>query len=342
MSEGFEKPVDSPHAGTTALITGATGFTGAVLARRLRAAGARVRVLVRSREKLAAKGLGDLECVEGSVCDREAVDRAVAGMDTVYHLAAVYREGGLTDDAYREVHVDGTENLCRAALTASVKRFVHCSTVGVHGHIEEPPADENYRFSPGDIYQRTKLEGEQAARRYGSRNGLPVSVVRPSGIFGPEDERLLKMFRLANRDRIFLIGDGEIRYHLIHVEDLVSGILAAGSVPAAIGEVFILAGSECLTLNELMNRIAALLGKKGKITHLPAAPFQWAGSLCEKVFIPLGLNPPIYRRRVDFFTKSRAFDIGKARRVLGFEPRFSVGQGLAETAEAYKNAGWLR
>ena len=342
MEEDPGKSVKSALAGTNVLVTGATGFTGAVLTRRLREAGARVRVLVRSKEKLAAKGLGDVGCVEGSVCDRAAVDGAVAGIDTVFHLAAVYREGGLGDEVYRDVHVGGTENLCAASLAAGVKRFVHCSTVGVHGHIEDPPADETYRFSPGDVYQRTKLEGEEVALRYHSGKGLPVSVVRPSAIFGPEDERLLKMFRLANRDRIFLIGDGSIHYHLVHVEDLVTGILAAGVVPQAVGEVFILAGDRCLTLNELMNRIAALLGKRGRIIHLPATPFQWAGSLCEKIFIPLGLNPPIYRRRVDFFTKSRAFDIGKARRVLGFEPRFTVEEGLAETVEAYRERGWLR
>jgi len=324
------------------LVTGATGFAGGVLARRLQEAGAAVRVLVRSPEKLAEKGLGAVDCVEGSVVDPVAMRRAVEGMNTVFHLAAVYREGGIGDEVYGQVHVEGTRNLCQASLDAGVRRFVHCSTVGVHGHIENPPADEEYRFSPGDIYQRTKLEGEQLAWKFFRENGLPVSVVRPAAIFGPEDERLLKMFRLANRDRVLLLGDGEIFYHMVHVEDLATGFLLAGTIPEAVGEPFIIAGDRYLSLNELLQMISGILGKKGRLLHLPAAPVQWAGTFCEKTFLPLGLNPPIYRRRVDFFTKSRAFDIAKARRILGFAPAFPIEDGLRDTAEAYRRAGWIR
>lgn len=325
----------------TALITGATGFAGAALARRLRAAGCNVRVLVRSAEKLRDQGLQDLDCVEGSVTDPEAVDRAVAGVDTVFHLAAVYREGGLADDVYREVHVRGTELMCEAALRHGVQRFVHCSTVGVHGHIESPPADEGYRVSPGDIYQQTKWEGEQTAWRFYRANRLALSVVRPTAIFGAEDERLLKLFRLANRNRIILLGNGDIYYHLVHVEDLVRGFVLAARVPEAVGEAFIIGGDDYLTLNALVSRVAAWLGKKGKILHLPVQPFQVVGTLCEKALIPLGINPPIYRRRVDFFTKSRAFDISKAKRVLGYQPQISVDEGLRQTAEAYRAEGLL-
>ncbi len=330
------------HPGQSVLVTGATGFAGGVLARRLRTDGARVRVLVRSKAKLRNKNLGDVEAVEGSVDERKTVDEAMKGVEVVYHLAAAYREGGLGEAGYRAVHVEGTRNLCEAALEEGVKRFVHCSTVGVHGHIENPPADEEYRFAPADIYQETKLEGEQCALRFFREKGLPVSVVRPAAIFGPEDERLLKLFRLANRDRIVLLGSGRIHYHLVHVEDLASGFLLAGSVPEAVGQSFIIAGEASLELNDLVKKIAAILGKKGRIVHLPVKPFQWAGTFCEKTMVPLGLNPPIYRRRVDFFTKSRSFTIRKAKEILGYTPAFSTEEGLRETAEGYRTAGWLR
>lgn len=300
-----------------------------------------MRVLVRSREKLAAKNLGDLEVVEGSVDDPDAVRAAMDGVEVVYHLAAAYRESGLGEAGYRAVHVDGTRLLCEAALAEGVKRFVHCSTVGVHGHIENPPADENYPFSPGDIYQETKLEGERCALEYQKERGLPVSVVRPAAILGPEDERLLKLFRLANRDRVFLLGSGKIHYHMVHVEDLATGFLLAGTAPQAVGEVFIIAGESSQSLNELVGLIASILGKKGRITHLPVKPFQWLGTVCEKTMIPLGLNPPIYRRRVDFFTKSRSFSIQKAQRQLGFTPRYTIKEGLRQTAEGYRSAGWI-
>ncbi len=323
------------------LVTGATGFTGAVLARRLLAAGLPVRVLVRSAEKARAKGLAEAEIVEGSVADEGTVASAMGGVRTVFHLAAVYREAGLRDEAYREVHVEGTRRMAEAASAEGVARFVHCSTVGIHGHIEHPPADETAPLAPGDIYQQTKGEGEEAAWRLAAERGLPVSVIRPTAIFGPEDERLLKLFRLAQRSPALLLGPGTIGYHMVHVEDLVDGFLLAATRPEATGEAFILGGEQAASLNEIVRTMARLSGKSGRILHLPAPPFQWAGSLCERICIPLGLAPPIYRRRVDFFTKSRDFTIAKARERLGYQPRYSLEEGLRQTLAGYRERGWL-
>ena len=334
-------PAPSGLAGPV-LVTAATGLTGTVLARTLLGRGVAVRVLARDPAKVAAAGLAGAEVVSGDIGDAEAVEKAVAGCQTVFHLAAAYREGGLTDEVYHRVHVLGTELVCAAALRHRVARVVHCSTVGIHGHIEEPPATEEYRTSPGDIYQRTKWEGEQVAWKFHREHGLPVAVVRPTAIFGPEDDRLLKLFRLANRNTIFLLGDGRVHYHMVHVDDLVEGFVLAGSVDAAIGEAFIIGGEPCHDLNTIVGEIARILGRRGRIFHLPAKPFQWAGSLCERIFIPLGLNPPIYRRRVDFFTKSRWFSIEKARRLLGYQPRVGLAEGLAATAAAYREAGRIR
>jgi nucleoside-diphosphate-sugar epimerase len=324
------------------LVTGATGFTGAVLARRLLAAGLPVRVLVRSAEKARAKGLAEAEIVEGSVADPDAVATALPGVRTVFHLAAVYREGGLRDEAYREVHREGTRRMVEAASAeGGVERFVHCSTVGIHGHIEHPPADENAPVAPGDIYQQTKWEGEQAAWQGAAERDLPVSVVRPTAIFGPEDERLLKLFRLAQRSPALLLGRGTIGYHMVQVEDLVDGFLLAATRPEAVGEAFIIGGEQAASLNEIVRTMARLSGRSGRILHLPAPPFQWAGSLCERLCIPLGIAPPIYRRRVDFFTKSRDFTIAKARERLGYRPRYSLEEGLRETLAGYRERGWL-
>lgn len=324
------------------LVTGAGGFTGAALTKRLVANGARPRVMVRSKKRWESLGIEGAEVLEGSVTDRDAVGRAVQGIDVVFHLASVYRQAGLTASAYREVHVAGTRNLCEAARSVGVRRLVHCSSIGVHGHVEKPPADETYRFSAGDVYQRTKLQGEQEARAFHDAANLPVTVIRPTAIYGPGDDRLLKVFHLANRDRPILLGDGEVYYHMVHVEDLVDGFLLAAAEEKAVGEVFIIGGEDYLTLNQLVAKIAALLGRKGKIVHMPVRPFQVLGTVCEKTLIPLGITPPIYRRRIDFFTKSRAFSIDKARRILGFDPKIPLHEGLAETVGAYRERGWIK
>jgi nucleoside-diphosphate-sugar epimerase len=325
-----------------ALVTGATGFTGRVLARRLASTGAQVRLLVRDRARWQPNGdPSGVEVLEGDVRDRQAVAAAMDGIDTVFHLAALYRVAGLPEQAYWDVHVTGTSNLLEAARAAGVGRFVHCSTVGVHGHVEQPPADETYRAAPGDEYQRSKLEGERLALRCHRDTGLPVAVIRPTAIYGPGDTRLLKLFRLAAMHPRIILGPGTIYYHMVHVDDLVQGFLLAAEVDAAIGEVFIVGGEEVLTLNQLLDRIAATLGSSGRTLHFPARPFQLLGSMCEAICRPFGLVPPLYRRRVDFFTKSRAFCIDKAKRVLGYRPRVTLQEGLADTAESYRVLGLI-
>jgi nucleoside-diphosphate-sugar epimerase len=213
--------------------------------------------------------------------------------------------------------------------------------VGVHGHVDQPPADETYRLAPGDEYQRSKLEGERLALRCHRETGLPVAVIRPTAIYGPGDTRLLKLFRMAAMRPKIVLGSGKIYYHMVHVDDLVQGFLLAAEVDAAVGETFIVGGEEVLTLNQLLDRIATTLGSPGRVLHLPARPIQLLGSVCEALCRPFGLSPPLYRRRVDFFTKSRAFCIDKAKRVLGYRPAVSLHEGLAGTAASYRALGLI-
>jgi nucleoside-diphosphate-sugar epimerase len=128
---------------------------------------------------------------------------------------------------------------------------------------------------------------------------------------------------------------------MVHVDDLVDGLLRAAEVDAAVGDVFIVGGEEVLTLNQLLERIAAILGSSGLTLHLPAGPVQLLGSMCEALCRPFGLSPPLYRRRVDFFTKSRAFDISRARRELGYDPQVGLREGIRRTLAWYRAAGWI-
>jgi nucleoside-diphosphate-sugar epimerase len=320
-----------------ALVTGATGFTGSALVKKLLDDGHEVKVIVRDRSKIInSSNDANLSVIEGNIVNIKDVEKSIDGVDTVFHVAAVYRTAGISEDIYWDTHVEGTENLLKAALKSKVNRFVHCSTVGVHGHIENPPADENYRFKPGDIYQLTKLEGEKKALEFYSSKGLPVTVIRPTAIYGPGDTRLLKLFKLASKAITVVLGPGEIKYHMVYIDDLIQGFMLAAKVENAIGQSFIIGGNEVLTLNELLNTISDLMNVSNKTIHLPAWPFQMAGTICEKICIPLNIDPPIYRRRVDFFTKSRAFNIEKAQRVLGYEPKVPIREGLLKTLQWYK------
>jgi len=325
-----------------ALVTGATGFTGGHLARGLAARGYDVHALVRGRgaaaDALAAAGM---TLVEGDLRDSGSIAAAVQGVDVVYHIAAIYRQAGLTADTYRAVNATAVGEIVEAAARAGVRRVVHCSTVGVHGDIERPPADEDAPLKPGDIYQATKLEGEATARAAGARAGIEVTIARPTGIYGPGDRRLLKLFRGVARRRWITLGSGEIYYHLTYIDDLVEGFRLCGEHPAAAGRTYILAGGEVTTLNALVALIADLAGVPTPRTHLPVWPVWVAGALCEAACAPFALEPPLYRRRVDFFTKSRAFDITRARHELGFAPQVGLRDGIRRTLDWYRQHGWL-
>ncbi len=322
------------------LVTGATGFTGGHLARALMARGHRVRALVRDPERASTLGTAGIELTLGDLREPRALDRAMAGVDVVYHIAAVYREAGISRETYQAVNADAPRAIVEAAARARVKRVVHCSTVGVHGDVDHPPANEEAPFKPGDVYQATKLEGERLAREAGQRLGIGVTVARPTGIYGPGDRRLLKLFRAVTR-RLPILGSGEIYYHLTYIDDLVEGFRLCGEHPGAAGRTYILAGGEVTTLNELIGIIAEVAGVRPPRIHLPVWPFWVAGAICEAICVPMGIEPPIYRRRVDFYTKSRAFDMTRARMEIGYAPQVGLREGVARTLNWYREHRWL-
>ena len=332
-----------PDAGPKrVLVTGAAGFTGVSLALSLAAAGYNVRGLARTRERLAPLQEAGIQTVVGDIRNPAVLEEAIQGVDTIYHLAAVFRRAGVPDSEYREVHIDATRQLIELSAAAGVRRFVHCSTVGVHGSVsEEAPATEDAPFDPGDIYQLTKLQGEQVAIETAARVGVPLTVVRPGPIYGPGDRRLLKLIGGVARRRFTLLGDGSARFQMVYIDDLTEGFRLAAESPTAAGRTYILTGDEAPTLNELVHEIAGVAQVKSPPFRLPVWPFWLAGALCEAVCVPFGIEPPVYRRRVKFFTSNRWFDTSRARAELGFAPKVSLREGLRRTLDSYRQLGWV-
>jgi nucleoside-diphosphate-sugar epimerase len=323
-----------------ALVTGATGFAGGHLARQMQKEGHAVRVLARASQKAHARASEGFEIATGDLADAAALDRAVAGCEAVFHVAALYRVDGVADRMFQEVNVEGTRRLLEAALRHGVRRFIHTSSVGVHGAIAHPPADETWPFAPRDAYQRSKCDGERVAASFRSR-GLDVVIVRPVGIFGPGDTRFLKLFRAIARGRFVMLGSGRSLYQLTYVEDLVRGMLLCAKKPEASGEDFIISGPPAVTINELVQRVAQTVGAAAPRLRLPLWPFQLAAPVCQRVCRAIGVEPPLYPRRLEFFSDSRSFSFQKARTRLGYEPRVLLDEGLRCTAEWYRKKGLL-
>lgn len=326
-----------------AFVTGATGFTGGRLARKLLAEGYEVRALVRDLAAPAARALAaeGIETIEGDAADPGIYRPGLAGCSHAFHIAAVYRTANHPDSYYYAVNRDSVSHLLTAAAEEGVGRIVICSTCGVHGDVAEIPATEETAFNPGDVYQRSKLAGEEIARE-AMAAGAPVSVVRPTGIYGPGDLRFLKLFKTIETGAFRMFGSGEIAYHMTYVDDMVAGLILAGEHPAAIGEVFLIGSEDYTSLNEMVRKIAETLGVRPPRGRLPVAPLMAAATLCEFACKPFGIDPPLHRRRVAFFTKARAFSIEKAKRLIGFEPQVPLAEGLARTAEWYRAEGYLR
>jgi len=324
------------------LVTGGLGFTGSWLCRRLAEQGHEVRALDNK------PGLFDGELRElgveihlGSVVDRSLVGRLVDGCEVVHHLASAFRLVNLGKKVYWDVNVGGTRNVLDAAVSAGSTRVVNCSTCGVHGNVEQPPADESAPIAPADHYQYTKWEGEKLAMGYVDR-GQWVTTLRPAAIYGPGDpERFFHIFRRVAKGRFVFLGSGATTYHPLYIDNLIDAFLLAQETEAANGRAYLIADEEYVAVRDLVDRTAQALGTPCRRIHLPFWPAYAAAFAVETVYRALPFEPPIFRRRLDWFRQNRAFRIDRAVAELGYRPKVGLDEGLSRTAGWYRERGML-
>ena len=325
------------------LITGGTGFIGSRLALRCLNDGHAVRVFGQQNNEAERKNKDDIEregaqVILGSMTDKDLIDEVTQGIDVVFHLAAAQHEANVPDHVFRDVNVTGTKNLLDMCLKAGVKRFVHGSTIGVYGNFDGR-IDEESPCNPENIYGVTKLEGEKLVLSY--KDKIPLVIIRISETYGPGDRRLLKLFKVINKNAFFMIGSGKNLHQLIFVDDLISGMLNATDSEKAVGEIILLVGKEPITTNDMVKTIADNLNARILPFRAPLLPFLALAWMMETCLKPLGIQPPLHRRRMDFFRKSFSFSSKKAPELLSFKPKFSFEQGVTETARWYKKMGLL-
>lgn len=348
-TSSFETSADSRVSGPI-LVTGGFGFLGSHVVAELLRTDIPVRVLSRPPRSRRippvlydeeARSAASVDVIWGDIRDAAVVEEAVDSCEAVIHLVSNFRSAREDGREAREVNVGGTENVLAAAEEAGVQQILHCSTIGVHGDVDEIPADEMTEFNPGDSYQRTKLAGEKKVWEHYRRTGQSVTVIRPISMFGPGDRRMLKLFRMIDAGWFVRVGDGEVYFQPAYIDDVVKGFMLSLGNEDAVGEAFIIGGAEYVTLNDLADVVGEELGVEWRTLPLPMKPLLAAATLCEWICSPLGVEPPLHRRRVSFYQNDRAFSVEKARRVLGFEPEMSLREGIRRTIEAYRKEGWL-
>ena len=330
-----------PDAGRTVLVTGATGFLGSSLARRLLSQGARVRVLARSPEK--ARPLADrgAQVLTGDITDRDAVRAAVDGAEVVYHLAGRLLAPGVPAQEYVRTHVEGTRLLLACCGNGSrPRRFVHCSTTGVLGETGDQPADEMAPIRPTNVYEATKAEAELAVRDVW-RSGFPAVIARPGLVYGPGDRHLLPFFRAVLDRRFRPIGRRPVWLHPIYIDDVTDALMRCGEHDGAAGECFHLAGRTPVSLADLASAIAGAGGTRLPAGHIPLLAARAVALAGDRLPADLRRSAPLTSSRLDFLTHSRMYDVRKAQRLLGFAAATDLRSGTAAAMAWYRRRGLL-
>ena len=331
----------------TCLITGASGFIGGHLTRRLVVEGRRVRCLVRATSDTSQlRGL-DVELVEGDLQAPESLTRALSGCEVVFHCAAMVSDWATIEEITR-VNVQGTENIVRAALAASVRRFVHVSTTDVYGYRGEEAIDESYghrRFS--NWYAQTKLGAERAIWRAHTRDGLQAVILRPATVYGPGSREVVgEIARALRAGNMLLIGGGRVTAGLVYVDNVVDAATLAADHDDAPGQAFNVTDGLPVTWRQFTDDLAAGLGCPPARWSLPAPV---AGSLAftlEHGYRALrrrtgvGMRPLLSRQAVHVLGRHQHFSNAKLRATLGWEPRTGYPDGLASTVAWLTSEGY--
>ena len=326
------------------LITGGTGFIGSNVARRFAELGHNVSILGLANNDWEARRAKELEglgvkVILGSVLDMPIIRSATKAQTAVIHLAAAQHESDVDDSYYRDINVGGTRNVLEASVEAGVRQFIHGSTIGVYGTAQKGALAEDSPVKPENIYGITKLEGERVASEY--RDRLSLTIVRISETYGPEDTRLLPMFRYVAKGWFPLIGAGSNKHQPIFVGDLIDAFAALLSNDKVTGETIVLAGPAPVSTREMIDTVELVIGRHIHKIYVPMMPMNVMALALEKVMPPLHMKPPLTRRRLDFYRKNFWFDTSKSAALLGVAPATSFAVGAQQTLQWYLANGLL-
>lgn len=312
-----------------ALVTGANGFTGSHLVKALEKRGDSVVALVRKSSNLARLSACNVQLIYGEITDRDALQQAMAGVDTVFHTAAYVELGLVNETQMQRVNVEGTRAVLEVAQKYGVSKVVYCSTIGIYGDTGGKVVDETFKRTQTNFssaYDRTKYEAQQLVDQFAAQK-LPIVSVMPSGIFGADDPHFGPVLQQYLKGWLKLWVGGDRITGIVHVDDLVAAMLLAAE-KGKIGEHYIISAGD-LTTREMFE----LLSKETSISvpgEVPKPLVRLVGNILDPIGRTFKWQPPLSRERVHYvYDRCVRVDATKARRELGWQPR-SVSETLRE------------
>jgi nucleoside-diphosphate-sugar epimerase len=335
------------------LITGAAGFIGSHLAESLKSDGHRIRcTFLKGEDTSFLKQLG-CELEEADLKDVSSLEKAVQGMDAVYHLAALSRyDAKVPDEEYYAVNAEGTRHLLELGRVYGVKQFVYISSIEALGLSQDgKPLVETSPSHPRNIYGKTKYEGELACREYFKKYNMDVRIVRPPTTYGPREYLILqRIFKPVSRGFFVVFGSGDALVEFCYIKNQVEGIKLAAQNGRP-GETYIISDAVPYRFKDVIFEMAGQMDKKIILLRLPYALSWLVAVAFESLsrvlkFYPFYVKqtgrPPFSRATLQWAAKSAIFcDISKAKNELGYRPKYALAEGLKETIEWYRKEGLL-
>lgn len=326
------------------LITGANGFIGPWLVKRLAWEGHSCRCLVRSKTSAESISyLQNVELIEGDVTDKNSLKDIAVNVDGLFHLATLGHVHNFKapEGMFEVVNVAGTKNIMDEAVNAGVKKIVHCSSVAAMGICDDVPANEESKCRPHHPYGLSKLHAEEMLRKLCKENGLPVVIIRFSMVYGPGDWRdMLRIAKLVKKRIIPKIGSSPKLTPLIHVEDAVEGLLLALE-KGRLGETYLITNKKSEPFDKILDIIANSLEIKCFTVPVPEWAALTAASGIEKISNLIGISPFVARKNIESTLADRIFSIEKAQRELGFDTYIDPEKGIRETVLWYRKNNWI-
>ena len=320
------------------LVTGATGLLGSHIVEQLLAAGQPVRALVRSTsDTRVLESLGPVELVRGDVTDPDSLAEAHRGVETVYHAAAAVGDWGNWKNYFVPVSVGGTENMIAAARAAQVKRFLHVSSISSYGHpnqkglVLDETAPLGVNLHKWSYYSRAKVEAEKLVWSAWERGDLPVTVVKPSWLYGPRDRASTpRLIRAIRKGKGKLLSGGKNRLNLVYAGNEAAGCILAATTDKALGQIYNLADDGEITQSQYLNKIAECIGAKPVTRSVPYGVAYQAAFWMEFFGHLVGRKSPPLVTRYSVWLMGRKcfFSSEKARRELGWKPEVGYDEGI--------------